>query len=202
MLSRDQVKGSAKRNCPNGGISGFCITTGIKVRNDIRQEFSSAATMDTITRHGIPKTGQPGSNCPEEPDDTNRTKQSMTIITTITEHNVESNGPDPEQGMTSNSIRQEKPDLASSAATRPTQDDDSYDDADTESKLEPSLTTERRNEDDGVDKVNSDSSKSTYDPSGKEGTKGVPNKGDSDKHGAPYRPSSETYGRSCDMKSE
>ena len=103
--------------------------------------------------------------------------------------------------MTLKSNRQVKSDLANSAATRPTQNGNNRDDADTEGTLEPSLTTERRNGD-GEDKVTLDSSKSTYDTPGNEEPKGTSEKGDSDRHDAPHRPSSETCGRFCNKKSK
>ena len=159
--------------------------------------------MDTVTKHGIPKMGQPGSNRTEEPDNTNRMKQSMAIVTTMTEQpqNIKSNDPDPEHGSTPISSHQEKPDPANSAAAQPTQNS-SCDDADNEGKLETRLTSERRNGDDGKDEATSDSSRSTYDTPGNEGPKGVPENGDSDKHGAPRGLGSETCGKFCIQKSK
>ena len=108
-------------------------TTDIKVKDNRIPESSSTATMDTVTKYGVSKMGQPGSNQMEMPNLTDRLKQSVAMVTTVAEQsrNVKSNHPDPEHGSTSKSNRQEKPDPANSAVAQPTQNS-SCDDADTE----------------------------------------------------------------------
>ena len=73
--------------------------------------------MDTVTKYGVSKTGQTGSNRTEKPNLTDRLKQSVAMVTAVTEQsrNAKSNGPDQEHGLTSKSDQQEEPDPANSA---------------------------------------------------------------------------------------
>ena len=143
-------------------------------------ESSSTATMDTVTKHGVSKMGQPGSNRTERPNLTDRMKQSVAMVTAVTKQsqNAKNNGPNQEHGLTSKSNQQEEPNPSNSAVAQPAKNG-RHDDADTENKQETDRTSEvsmendtdlktdqatkQKNEDDSEDEATSDSSRSTDD---------------------------------------
>ena len=57
--------------------------TDMKVMDNRKPESSSTATMDTVTKFGVSKMSQPGSNRTEEPNLTDEMKQSVAMVNAV-----------------------------------------------------------------------------------------------------------------------
>ena len=77
--------------------------TDMEDKDNRKSGSSPTATMDTVTEFGVSKIGQPGSNRKEEPNLTDKMKQSVAMVTAVAKQSqdVKRNDPDLEHGSIS-----------------------------------------------------------------------------------------------------